>query len=76
MSYVAILLSSAILVFTKHVQRESIPQPSDWQASTITTTLPVLRIRCVKVPYLSQMNEKKAIELADGSLDTTFFFFF
>ena len=42
-SDVAILLSSTIIA--KCVQCKSIPQPSNWQASTLTPTLPGLRIR-------------------------------
>ena len=58
-SYSMLLLSSAI--FGKCVQRKSIPQFSEWQASSLTTKIPGLCIRCVKVPYLSQINEKKAV---------------
>ena len=58
-SYVAKLFSSAVLA--KHVQRELIPEPSERQTSALTNTLPALRITCVKMQYLSRINEKKAI---------------
>ena len=45
--------------FAKRVQRKSKSTPSVWQASAPTTKLPGLRIWCVKVPYLTRINEKK-----------------
>ena len=69
--------------YAKCVQRESKLEPLVWQASALTTTLPSLHLRSVKVPYLSRINGKKSnitgcrcssdlmSETGTGALDST-----